>query len=401
MGAPIQADRESCVRRHARRFVRAVVERAGVPASWVGYRWVKEESVLDSLNRHGGPGAFGHYEQVFPETFQQNPLPQNVTSPDELPIVRDWWGFSFREVPTRRSSETVVVTLPNCSVIPAENPDGEFHPAVLDADGHALELRENWFRSFHGLFLRSSRGVRKATEVTWVMERVYTNHAHWLTGPLPKILLLKERGQLENVYLPEARTPTMEGSLRMLGLDPDDFPSFDFEHVLEAGKLTTINNDRLGRETVCSVRDAFQDPSTSPSRRVYISRDEASYRRLVNEDEVWALLREAGFERVYMETLSFEQQVQLMQETAVLVAPHGAGLANMLFLDPSACVVEIAVKDYPSPDFYAMAASLGLRYGVLFGDGVGDRLPPWRDLRAPAADVDRLLASLPPTTSSY
>ena len=51
----------------------------------------------------------------------------------------------------------------------------------------------------------------------------------------------------------------MEGSLRMLGLDPDDFPTFDFEHVLEVDELTVIHNDRLGRETVCSVRDAFRD----------------------------------------------------------------------------------------------------------------------------------------------
>jgi capsular polysaccharide biosynthesis protein len=188
----------------------------------------------------------------------------------------------------------------------------------------------------------------------------------------------------------------------MLGLDPDDFPTFDFEHVLEVDELTVIHNDRLGRETVCSVRDAFRDPEApAPHRCVYISRAEATYRRLVNEDEVWALLQKAGFERVRMEALSFEQQVQLMRETAVLVAPHGAGLANMLFLDPSACVVEIAVKEYPSPDFYAMAASLGLRYGVLFGVGVGDRLPPWRDLRVPAAALEHLLAPLSSSTSSH
>jgi hypothetical protein len=366
-----------------------------MPASWAGYRWVEETSISDYLTRHGGASERGYFEELYPTTVQQNPLPCNVASLDALPTMRDWWGFSFQEVPTRRSEGTVVATLPDCRVIPTSDPEGEFHPAILGKDGRALWVRENWFRPFHGAFLRAGNGRRKVPKMKWVMERVYTNHAHWLTGPLPKIILLKARGQLDDVYLPETRTPTMEGSLRMLGLDPDDFPTFDFEHVLEVDELTVIHNDRLGRETVCSVRDAFRDPEApAPHRRVYISRAEATYRRLVNEDEVWALLQEAGFERVFMEDISFEDQVRLMQETAVLITPHGAGLANMLFLHPSARVIEVAIADYPSPDFYAMASSLGLQYRVVFARGEGDGLPPWRDMEVTPTAIENVLAEL-------
>lgn len=379
------------LRTGVRKVAQAAVAR-GVPPSWVGYRWVGEESILDYIDRHGGPGLGGRYESVVPQTVQRNPLPRNVESLEELPTMRDWWGFSFQEVPTRKSPGTAIATLPDCSVVPAVNADEEFHPAVLNADGRALALRENWFRPWHRTALRRRAGTRKVPRVTWVMERVYTNHAHWLTGPLPKILLLRSRGQLEDVYLPEVQTPVMRASLRMLGLEPDDFPTFDLKHTIEAGELTTIDNDRLGRETVQSVRDAFRDPAAPPpTRRVFISRARASYRRLVNEDDVWALLQKAGFERVFMEDLSFEEQVELMHQTAILMGVHGAGLSNMTFCQPSAHVVEIGVRAYPSPDFYATASSLGLDYSVLFGEAVGEWVRRWPDIYLP---VPRLQATL-------
>ena len=187
----------------------------------------------------------------------------------------------------------------------------------------------------------------------------------------------------------------MEGSLRMLGLDPDDFPTFDFEHVLEVDELTVIHNDRLGRETVCSVRDVFRNPEApAPHRRVYISRAEATYRRLVNEDEVWTLLQEAGFERVRMEDLTFDEQVALMHQTEVLMGVHGAGLSNMTFCNPSAHVVEIGVREYPSPDFYSTASSLGLDYSILFGEAVGEWVQRWPDIYLNPGKLTSLLARL-------
>ncbi len=59
-------------------------------------------------------------------------------------------------------------------------------------------------------------------------------------------------------------------------------------------------------------------------------------------DVVVALLAEHGFEAIFMEDLSLAEQIRLMGETAVLLAPHGAGLTNMMFCAPGTQVVEIA-----------------------------------------------------------
>lgn len=48
-----------------------------------------------------------------------------------------------------------------------------------------------------------------------------------------------------------------------------------------------------------------------------------------------------GFETVYAEDLSFDEQRNLFFETKILVTPHGAGLTNVLFMQPGTKVLEL------------------------------------------------------------
>jgi len=76
-------------------------------------------------------------------------------------------------------------------------------------------------------------------------------------------------------------------------------------------------------------------------RKLYLSRKNAKRRHLVNEEELLPLLRQHGYERVVAEALSIPEQVRLFRETTHLIAPHGAGLVNGLFLPRSARILEI------------------------------------------------------------
>lgn len=80
-------------------------------------------------------------------------------------------------------------------------------------------------------------------------------------------------------------------------------------------------------------------------RRIYVSRRLAATRRASNEAEVVALLSSKGFEVIVLEELSFAAQVELFAECEVIVAAHGAGLANVVFSPPGCTVIEIAPED--------------------------------------------------------
>lgn len=389
------------LRRVRDRVLAAGVER-GLPPSWIGYRQVQRETVPAYFARHGGSEAAGRFERVHAEAVAHHPLPCNVAARGDLPGDRGWWGYSFRDVPARVSGETFLATIPGARIVGYTHPamDDDYYPAMLTRDGRALDLREVRFRPPHGAVLRQAGPPIRLKKATWILERVYHNYAHWLTAHLPKILLLRQRGALGDVLLPERRTPVMEGTLRMLGLDPDAFPTFDPARPLLVDELTILGTDRFRPELLRLVQEAFAvSGGPPPHRRVYVSRANAGRRRLVNEDEVWPLLEDAGFQRVFMEALTFEQQVELMRETAILAGPHGAGLTNMMFCPAGAHVVEVADPGFPNPNFYALASGLGHRYWLVAGEAVGEAHPLERDLRVAPAAVGELLSQLEATCS--
>lgn len=378
-------------RRRAGRLPVWAAER-GVPAAWLGHRWVGHETVSAYAARCGGAARL---ETVHPPAVASNPLPRNVAGPDDLPSERGWWGFSFRDVPARASAETVIATVPDCRIVSFVEPDkGNFYPCILNRDGRALHLREIAFRPGHRDAIRSDAPPFRLARATWVLERVYHNHSHWLTAHLPKLRLLQELGRLDGVLLPQTRTPVIEASLRMLGLDPGGFATYDPSRPLQVDELTVLATDRFRSELLRPVRAAAPAPAGPPWRRVFISRARSRGRRLLDEEAIWPMLRHAGFERTFMEDLDFDGQVRLMQETAVLLAPHGAGLTNMLFCQPGAQVVEIADPGFPNPNFYALASAMGLGYWLIGGEAVGDGHPLDRDLRAGADRVRQVLKRL-------
>jgi hypothetical protein len=360
----------------------AAVER-GVPPGWTGWRWIRHETVHAHFRRRGAAFAADRYETVHPEAVAHNPLPRNIGTPALLPADPGWWGYSFRDVPARTSGETFIATIADARVAWYRDParGGDFHPAIVTDDGRSLDLREIRFRPGHGAVLRGAGPPARLRKATWIIERVYDNHSHWLTAHLPKLLLLRDRGELADMQLPPQRTAAIDSSLRMLGLPPEQFATFDPARPLRVGELTILGTDRFRPELLRLIPRAFGVlDAPAPWRRVFISRAGASRRRLANEDELWPLLAAAGFERVRMEALAFEEQVALMRQTSVLCGPHGAGLTNMLFCPPGAHIVEIADPGFPNPNFYALAAALGHDYWILPATSHGDTRPLDRDL---------------------
>lgn len=375
----------------------------GINPAWFGYRGVQRETVQEYFARHSGSESAGFYEIVHPEQVENNPLPMNLSSRDALPDVQGWWGYSFWDVPQRTSTETFVATVPNCLLTWYKHPEkgNDFYPAILNTDSRAFDMREVRFRPLHAATLRRSSQPVRLKKAIWFIERVYHNHSHWLTAHLPKLLLLRERGMLGQVLLPPERTPAIDGSLRMLGLEPEDFETFDPGRPLFVEELTILGTDRFRPELLQKIPEAFNVSAAGTSeRKVFISRLRASRRRLINEDEIWALLEPQGFERVFMEDMTFDSQVRLMSETAILIAPHGAGLTNMVFCQRGTHIVEIADLGFPNPNFYAVASALGHHYWLVSAESVGEVHPLEKDLRVAPEAIRDVLQELPSLCAS-
>ncbi|MEN9215099.1 MAG: glycosyltransferase family 61 protein, partial [Gloeomargarita sp. DG02_4_bins_56] len=105
----------------------------------------------------------------------------------------------------------------------------------------------------------------------------------------------------------------------------------------------------------------------SPRTKLYISRSRANFRRVLNENEVLDYLLPLGYEPVWLEDLSFPEQVGLFQQAEEIIAPHGAGLANLIWCQAGAKVIEFFSPEYLPECYWVIAKQMGLHYGYLVG----------------------------------
>ncbi|WP_347267194.1 glycosyltransferase family 61 protein [Paracoccus sp. (in: a-proteobacteria)] len=109
-------------------------------------------------------------------------------------------------------------------------------------------------------------------------------------------------------------------------------------------------------------------------RLVWMGRDEAGAARargVTGHEALLAGLDARGFARVAFEHLSPLEPIAQMQAAEIVIAPHGAGLANMVYARPGALVIEIGTRQtqrYRWGDFLPCAHVSGCCYDTVFAD---------------------------------
>jgi capsular polysaccharide biosynthesis protein len=116
---------------------------------------------------------------------------------------------------------------------------------------------------------------------------------------------------------------------------------------------------RAFRDRVAALHPA----PTGPRQRLYVQR--RRLRDVPPRPELDRFLATHDFTPVILEDLTPEAQIRLFQNADTVIAPHGAGLANLLFCPPGTRVLEISPSCEFRPFFWMIAEKLGLPYAVL------------------------------------
>ncbi|WP_413668181.1 DUF563 domain-containing protein [Mucilaginibacter sp. Mucisp86] len=89
--------------------------------------------------------------------------------------------------------------------------------------------------------------------------------------------------------------------------------------------------------------------------RLYISREKAARKKIINEPELVPVLERYGFKVIYNEDYDFFEQVAIYSRAKCVISIHGSGLTNMLFMPPGGVVFEFQKRLTNSRDWHSVA----------------------------------------------
>jgi capsular polysaccharide biosynthesis protein len=101
--------------------------------------------------------------------------------------------------------------------------------------------------------------------------------------------------------------------------------------------------------------------------RIFVSREKTAMRRILNENVLFRRLKKLHFKKYILENMSFEDQIELFYDAECVVAPHGAGLTNLIFSD-QVKVLEIFPFRFVKPTFYYLSKCMGHDYHYVCGE---------------------------------
>lgn len=206
------------------------------------------------------------------------------------------------------------------------------------------------------------------------------NYYHWMIEMLPKLGEYRDARLHPDRFFAHYSHSYHRDFLSLLGIEAD--------RIIAAERYSHIKADRLlapqrligpmhpnSAETLHqSMADqSWSEIENSTRLRIYVSRNQCGARRVTNEVELMRKLEPMGFRHVVLEEMPLKEQIQLFQQAEMVVGPHGAGLANVVFSKRSTRLVEFGTPMRPNPSMYHIACARNQPYLFYYGIPVGGR----------------------------
>jgi|GEM_PF-6968173 len=231
-----------------------------------------------------------------------------------------------------------------------------------DARPRVRERSPKWRAHWSG----GQRGFDAVISLRSIFE---TNYFHYLNDVLPKLRLIERLG------LPETIPVVVSERLAACRFFADTVRLGFFagrpvivqgaSEAIAAKKIyvpSDFDCDRVAFDWLCDRLGAT--PHAERGDAIYVHRGASSPNRrgYRNEAEVFALMARHGVRVVDPAEHSLAEQIALFANAGLVIGPHGAGLANLLFRRGPGELFELFNPNIGTPHYYLIARLRGLGY---------------------------------------
>lgn len=311
-------------------------------------------TIIRSLEESSHDEVVSHHiveeTQIYNEKFEYYEFPESYP-----PQFRRCKGFERKSVFLLRD----VLASPLTGVIWL--PEGR----ILQESVGSLGRLMGWGNTLYDVSLPVS-SIRPKSAVVCCPP---TGYYHWLLEVLPNVISAIEKyPDVKVLLLAESPGYIKEALVLLLG---DGFRSrlIECDSPIRATRIVMPQFEGYSGfvrlEDLEILRNSFlcRDSKLAElPRRFYISRSRTPKRRIGNEMEIESALVQEGFETVHLEEMTFGQQVELFSRADEIVAPHGAGLANLVWVKSHSRVLEIFPNRFFNDCYARLAVSRSLNY---------------------------------------
>jgi capsular polysaccharide biosynthesis protein len=218
--------------------------------------------------------------------------------------------------------------------------------------------------------------LKKKIDYFLIFDYWSNGYFHWMSDVLPRLEVLSWYFENINLVLPQYfQHKFIYESLNAYNIKNLEFiPSKSYininrllmiDHIIPTGifnpKVTNILSERLIQK--------FYIKNFMQYDKIYISRQNAKRRKVINEENVISILEKYGFKILFSENLSLAEQITIFNNASVVIGLHGGGLTNIMFMKENSSVLELKLKgDSDNHCYFFLANAKNLNYYYLFGN---------------------------------
>lgn len=289
----------------------------------------------------------------------------------------------FEENSVFNTHERFVAKIPQARIIGDRGfivlPDGQFAWEYIT--GHEPFITEHPLYQKRLLLRKRLKKVHLYGDYCSVHGTFARTFYHWMHDVLLQFYRLLERMPPSVKFiLPAPLAPWQHETLAALGVsvervvehtEQDDFILENLWFVPPVA-YTSFDEPQSLEWLSSRLKDGFSIPmyEKKQGRRIFVSRQDASYRKVTNEAEIASIAERAGFQVVLLERMSIREQLLLFSEAESIVAPHGAGLVHQFMMRRGGRVLELFPRGKLRRHYWSMAYACGHQYYALLGEAL-------------------------------
>ena len=230
-------------------------------------------------------------------------------------------------------------------------------------------------------------------------------YGHWLIDVLPKLYLVKALLSNESykILLPNDLPEYHKDFLNLLGIEEKSLLYFNPNAEIVKGRAVIqplkcrIKDGSWLAPFIGDMYNEISDSIVSEDlglpQKLYLSRRnlKKQFRKLVNREEVSELITAYGFEEIFPEDYSLQEQLQLYKNASIMVGEFGSALHNSLFATIKLKVISLQSCHVPLLVQWGICNIKGQSCSLIFGETTEVRKSINSDFKIDLSQLDIVL----------